>query len=240
MHKRTKLLFMVFIAVFACSLPAGSATANRSIRVSGGPTVRSWARLRILGTSEAGSQEITCALTLLRTIGSVIPKTPGTQFGRITGMAIDRGETARSPHCGHGSFIREVHDFVPLNCTHTENGRGILLWDCSRAPAGLWKLIYDSFQGTLPEISGINFHVSGLQFNQRLLEPFGGTIGCLYEGNGFGLFSVSRRIISQWSPVTSITGLTRTSGSGICPARATWEWQGPFPFSIELLEITLQ
>jgi hypothetical protein len=225
MHKRMKLLLTALIAVFACSLPAGSASANRSIEVRGGPQVQAHARLRFLGTEGAASTEILCDITLLRTITSRIPKIPGTLFGKVTGILINRGGTTRCPACGHGSFIREVHDIVPLECTHSEAGDGILRWNCSRARPELWKLIYLSFQGTLPRITGINFRIRGIKFNLVLLEPFGGTLECLYEGEGHGLIVVNAdSTITRARAVRELTSLRRVSGRGFgCPAAGTFE-----------------
>jgi hypothetical protein len=223
MLKRTKLLLTALVAVLVCSFAVGTASANRSIQVAGGPNVLASAQLQFIGTEGSASLEITCDITLLRTVAAVIPKIRGTLFGKLTRIDLARGGTTRSPACRHGSFVREVHDINPLNCTHEEAGGGILRWDCSRAPAGLWKLIYDSFQGTLPGITGINFHIQGTQFNLRLLEPFGGTVECLYEGNGFGLIEISAGVISRARAVRELTGLTRIRGNElVCPGRGSF------------------
>jgi hypothetical protein len=229
MHKRTKLLVTALLAVFVCSLAASSAYANRSIRIAGGPRVQSESLLTFKGEGEGGAREITCDVTLLRTVAEVIPKTSGTLFGKVTGVAIDRGETARSPRCRNGGFIRLTHDIVPLigperECLHNrEDGRGRLLWDCSRAEARLWKLIYDSFQGTLPRIEGINFHIQNVQFTIRILGPFGETQDCLYEGNGFGLIVVNADgTITRARAVEPTTRLPRIRGGGLCPARGSF------------------
>lgn len=224
MHKRIRPLFAALIAAFACSIAAGSASANRSIEVTGGPNVLASGQLQIIGTEGGASLEITCDVTLHTTIARLVPKISGTLIGKITAISINRGGTTRSPGCRHGSFVREVHDILPLNCTHRELGGNVLSWDCSGAPAGLWKLIYDSFQGTLPRIEGINGHIQGAQFNEVLLEPFGGTIECLYEGSIFGLIEIVRETgtITRGRAVRERTGLARIRGSGLCPARATF------------------
>jgi len=219
MIKRSIMLCAV-LAVLA--LGASSASANRSIQVAGGPGVQASARIQFLGTEGEPGREVTCDLTLLRTVSSSVPKTSGTQFGRVTAVMIDRGGTTRSPHCGHGSFIREIHDIIPLECTHSETGNGILRWDCSGARSERWRLIYDSFQGTLPGITGVNIHIAGEQLGFRLLEPFGGTIECLYEGNVFGLLNVTAGTVTRARAVRELTALARVSGSGICPARGSF------------------
>lgn len=217
-----RIMFLATISAFG--LLAASASANRSIEIRGGPGVQAEGRVTFFGTEGEAGREITCDITLLRTVSSAVPKTSGTQFGRITGALIDRGGTTRSPHCPHGSFIREVHDIIPLECTHSETGNGILRWDCSRSRPEHWRLIYDSFQGTLPRIEGVNVHIAGEQLSFRLLEPFGGTIECLYEGSVFGLLQVTAEgTVRTATAVRSLTALPRISGSGLCPARATFE-----------------
>jgi hypothetical protein len=224
MCKRTKLLVTALVAGFVCSFAAGSASANKSIEVRGGPAVKAEGRLIFVGTEEELNREVTCDVTLLRTITGNFPKIGGTQFGKITSILIDRGESSRSPHCRTGSAFRLTHDIALLNCSHSEAGAGILRWDCSRAPAGSWNLLYDSFQGTLPRIEGINFHIASSQFRLRLLEPFGGAVECLYEGSAFGLLVVSPiGAITRGRAVRGLTALIRNSGGVLCPARESFE-----------------
>lgn len=108
-------------------------------------------------------------------------------------------------------------------CTHRELGGGVLLWDCSRARPELWKLIFDGFQGTLPRIEGINFHVQRTQFKLIVLEIFGGTVECLYEGDVYGLIVVRQpeSTITSGRAVEGRTRLPRIRGSGLCPTRGT-------------------
>jgi hypothetical protein len=234
MHCRIKLLFATFVAaVVAGPLAAGSATASRSIEVRGGTSVTgSASRLTFGGTERSESRQIICNITLLRTIVARTPKTPGTSFGRVTGVQIDRGGagTGRSPNCTHGSFIREIHDIQPLvrsgtPAVHREDGRGRLLWDVSGAPQPLWNLIYDSFQGTLPRIEGVNVHLQGWQVNIVLLGPFGETSECLYEGSVFGLIAITREtgVVTRATAATERIALNRISGGLACPARGTFE-----------------
>jgi hypothetical protein len=233
MHTRIKLLLTALVALAAFAFATGSATANRSIEIRGGTSVTgSASRLTFGGTERSASRAIICNVTLLRTIVTRIPKTAGTSFGRVTGVQIDRGGagTGRSPNCTHGEFIREVHDIQPLVRSgtpgvHREDGRGRLLWDVSGAPTPLWNLIYDSFQGTLPRIDGINFHIEGVQFNLVILGPIGETAECLFEGAGFGLIAVVREtgVITRATAVTERIALARIRGGFTCPARGTFE-----------------
>jgi hypothetical protein len=118
MFKRTKLLLAALCALVVCSFAAGSASANRSIEITGGPQVQTEGQLQFIGTEGSAALEISCDVTFLRTITRLIPKISGTLIGKVTGILINRGGTTRAPNCRHGSFIREVHDITPLNCTH--------------------------------------------------------------------------------------------------------------------------
>jgi hypothetical protein len=235
MQKRTRLLVAMLFAVFASSCTAGSATANRSIEVRGGPNVQAEGRLRFIGTEAEAGNEFTCDVTLRRTIASTIPKAPGTLFGKVTGIRINRGGL-RSPNCGHGFLIREVDEIVPLlrrfteprtqfPCIHGEDVRGNLTWDCSGANAALWKLIYLSFQSTLPRITGINFRIQGVQFLFEVLDPFGFVRLCLYEGAAYGLIVVrpETSTITEARAVRELTSLTKVKGDEMCPTNGTLE-----------------
>jgi hypothetical protein len=215
------------VALGILSFAAGSAAASRSIEIRGGPSVSAEGALTF--NSTRGEFDIICNVTLRRTLGSRIPKTTGTLFGKITGITYDRGGagTERSPNCRHAGIVREVHDIIPLigperPCTHSEDGRGRLTYDCSRAEARLWKLIYDSFQGMLPRIEGINFHIQNVQYPLRNLDAFGVTQDCLYEGNVFALIVVNADGTITRVRVSSVrTALPRISGSFFCPERGT-------------------
>jgi hypothetical protein len=228
MRKAIRLLFVALIAALVCSLAAAGAGANRSIEVRGAERgVSISGRLKFIGTEGGAATEMICDVTLRRTLAPMIPKIAGTLMGKLTGLSISRGGTTRSPNCSHGSFIREVHDIVPLGCTHSEAGGGVLTWNCSGAPASLWTLLYQSFQGTLPRITGVNATIHGAQFNLVLLEPFGGTVECLYEGEVWGLISVRETgTVTEARSVRELTALTRIRGSSICPARSTFEGSG--------------
>jgi hypothetical protein len=236
MHNRINLVTVALIALLALALATGAASANRSIEVRGAERgVTASGKLTFNGSELAQSNEITCDITLLRTVTRTIPKISGTLFGKVTGVAIDRGETTRSPNCRHGESIVVVLDIIPLielptgpsgeilhPATHRELGRGVLLWDVSGAPAGLWKLIYDSFQGTLPAITGINFHIQGTQFKLRFQVPLFGLIECLYHGNAYGLIEIVRETITRGRAVLARTRLERVLGSGLCPPDGTF------------------
>jgi hypothetical protein len=230
MKKHTVLPLIVVILTCTLALTMGIASANRSIEVRGAERGIS-AASRLTFSGPRGESRAVCDVTLRRTVTRLIPKITGSLFGKVTGIRIDRGETTRSPHCTTIEGTRAVHDIVPLvgperPCTHSEDGRGILTYDCSRAEAILWKLIYDSFQGTLPRIEGVNIHIQGVQLRDVILGPFGETIECLYEGAVFGLIAIRRetRTATEARAVRERTRLRRISGSAFgCPPEGTFE-----------------
>jgi len=225
------------VAALLLTLGAGLATANRSLGIRGpgerGETIRSEGRLQFIGTEGEVNREITCDVTLAGTMPATIPKVAGTEIGARADITIDRAG------CRHGSFIRDVRDAIPLiargvAARHTELGGGVLRYE-ETPPRELWRLIYDSFQGTLPILSGINFHLRGTQFKWRLTEPFGGTIECLYEGDVFGLITLNRGVAESGSIVRGRTALPKIEGSALCPARGSWEGS----FTIPRITVTL-
>jgi len=228
-------LLVAFIA-FALALSASTATASRSIQVRGLPIGggASAASLLTFGATEgARALQLICDVTLLRTVASSIPKIAGTLFGKVTGVAIDRG--INGEHCRSGEFIRRLLEIIPLReravggvlqfGTHTELGNGVLLYVVTGGRPELWKLIYDSFQGTLPRIEGINFHIQGVQFKLRVQEAlFGILIECLYEGSVFGLIRIQRETgaVTGATVVEERTRLARVLGAGSCAERSTF------------------
>ncbi len=231
MHNHTKVLIAALTAIVTFAFAAGVATAHRSIQLLGlearGGLAAS-GRLKFGARAELSvSREVVCNVTFLKTITSRVPKLAGTLFGKVTGMAIDRGGNL-SEHCRHGASFRGIGDIRPLigrerPGTHRELGGGVLLWDLSGAEARLWKLIYDSIQGTLPSIEGINFHIQGVQYEaERVLEVI--TLSCLWEGDVYGLIDVQRETGRAASArvVLERTSLRATRGVG-CPEPARFE-----------------
>jgi len=224
MKMHVRLFASALLVTFALALGAAGAYANGAIESEGGTTASG--RITFAGT-ELSETRITCDVTLLRSVERYIRKTGGA-FGKVVGIAITRGESRseRSPACTHGAAIREVRDIIPLrearsSGTHRELGGGVLLYDITGGRGELWREVYDSFQGTLPEITGVNFHIQEAQFKLSLTELFGATVECLYKGNVFGLVRIERGTARTASIVLERTLLERQEGSAFCPARGT-------------------
>jgi len=226
---RPLLAFVVLLSLLAASAPA---TANRLIRLE--PTGSIGGEGRLEASPElAENTRMSCNVTLLATITS-IPKVAGTSFGKLTGLAIDRGGTPT--HC-FGNPLLGFRGFIPLTSSRTpapsrELGSGILLYDLSRAEARAWSIVYDSFEGALPEISAINYHLEGVQF---FIETELIYRECLYAGSLGDRMTVIRRVVTANEVVLSRSGLALAGGPGSCPIRAIFN----MAFSVPRITIAL-
>ena len=236
MHNRIRLLMTALLAVLGLSLAAGSASASRAIETGGARSVTASGRLKFGEIRLEAAREITCDVTLLRTIGGTISKAAGTLFGKVTGVAIDRGGNL-GEHCRHGGSILGIGDIQPLADAgrpgvHRELGNGVLLYDVTGGRAELWKLIYDEFLGILPNIEGIDFHIQGTQFNFIRLLTILGNEECGWEGNSYGLLEIRAGVGRNARVVLERTTLRRTRGGVLCPEPARFE--GTFTVSPEI------
>jgi len=227
--KTTSRLVIGLIAIAGALWDSELAAASRAIEVGGSRSITASGRVKFGEATLESSTELICDITLLRTIGGSIPKTAGTLFGKVTGMAIDRGANL-SEHCRHGSGILGISDIVPLADarrpgTHTELGAGVLLYAVTGGRAELWKLIYDSFQGTLPRIEGVNVHITGIQFKFSRFLTIVGSIECLWEGSVFGLISINRETgaVVSARAVLERTSLRKIEGEAFCPEPSRFE-----------------
>jgi len=227
MQLPTRIFTVALTTALALTLFACIASANRSLEISPGGSVSASSRLTFGNVERVGEarvrQRVICNVTLLRTIGRSIPKTTGTLFGNVTGVAIDRSEP-RNPHCSTELGTFEEVQFLTNETvgTHRELGSGVLLYTVT------WLLVYDSFQGTLPSIEGINFHVLDVQFRLRISG-----ITCLYgrsTESSFGLIESLSSEITRARVVTSRTGLERVEGGFLCPGPRL-SFEGTFAIS---------
>jgi len=228
MQLPTRIFTAALSTVLALMLFAGIASASRSIETNPGGSVNVASRLTFGNVERIGEtrvrQRVACDITLLRTIGRSIPKTANTLFGNVTGVAIDRG-TPAAPHCETAlGTVEEVQVLTNETVgTHRELGSGVLLYTVT------WLLNYDSFQGTLPSIEGINFHITGVQFRLTISG-----IRCLYgrpTESSFGLIEVRTNEITRATAVTNRTALERIEGSGILCPGPRGSFEGTFAVS---------
>ncbi len=156
MRKRSKLLLTALIAVFAFSLAAGTATANRGASVTtgeGGQRILVIVPRLVFG---GGFGNITCSVTLHGSLHRTITKVEGTLAGMIESVLID---------------IR--------NCTESFGVENITDVRVLTLP---WHVRYVSFTGTLPTIRTARSIQLGTSF---LIDfgIFGGDARCLYISN---------------------------------------------------------
>jgi hypothetical protein len=231
MRRHTRQLEAALLAMLALALTTGIATANRSIGLRGegerGETVQSSTSSLTFNSSElSASTAIICAVTLLRQITrNPIPKVAETTFGRVVGIAID------IPNCRNGSAFRRVNNVTALEGEARELGNGVRLYSLT----GGWELVYDGFEGFLPEITGISFHIARTRFLIELSTSIG-NIECLYEGSAYGTITVERRRVVSAAAVLELTRLTRVRGNVLCPSNGTFNGNFVTPtISIALL-----
>jgi hypothetical protein len=217
MRKSMHATFAVSVAALVLLVGAGTSSASRSISIRGAERgIASAGAVTFGNTPRLEVATLTCDITLLKTLARSIPKVAGTPFGKVTGMAIDRG-TLEAPHCARTGAIEIPPNITPLSETnvpgvHRELGRGILLYTVTGSKAGLlWRLIYDGFTGTLPEITGINYHIQGAQI--RFDQPIE---ACLYEGDWFKQIQMTRGVGSRLRIVLARTVLRRIESSAAC------------------------
>jgi hypothetical protein len=199
-----KLRVGALASMLALLILASDASALRSIEIRGAE--RGVARSGEITFNEVRLEaltRITCNITLLRTLNSAIPKTAGAIIGKVTGVAIDQG-TPTMPHCRRGGGITELREITPLSDSgtpgnpHTELGNGIQLWVVTGGAANLWNLVYESFLGMLPNITGISWYLEHIQLQIKMRVLFEARdLTCLYDGRIYGLTEVRERVIQR-------------------------------------------
>lgn len=221
MRSYVRLLLTALVASLALSIAVGSASAGRSIEVrNAGGGVSATSRLTLRG-ERAESLQVICDITLLRTISTLIPKITGVLIGGVTGIKIEQTSCRNS--LGGGANV------IPLGAR--EDGRR-LQWTVNSSP--LWKLIFLTFAGTLPDVTRIDFAIEGTQFN--LLVRSIVTVECLYQGRAFGEIELSaRRVVRARASATTRLPLIR--GGELCPRNGSF--QGTFAVTPANIEIAL-
>lgn len=232
MHTLPRFRTTALLVILAIVALASTANALRSISVTNASgNVSASGQLKFGDAARLDPRtEITCEVTLLRTIARAIAKREGAKIGKITGVAIS--DPAR---CRHGEDIREVVDIRALrqsterletNANCRELGGRVTLCDLSGpTPAERWDLIYRAFLGTLPDIRGIQFRVSRTAFKIRFVaRTFSIRHTCLWEGDVEALVSAERGVATTGSILLSSTilNLIRRLEGVVCPDPASF------------------
>jgi hypothetical protein len=194
MVMRNKIIMAALAAVFALSLMAGTATALRSLSITGSTTLTLNGRITF---ETGGNLEVICNSTVTKTISRVIPKINEVLIGKIT-----RVDTARpnEPNCRASGANLERIDILGLE--REEEGR----------------IYYKGILGTLPRITGIEVRVKRFRASFTA-EVFGIRQTCLYEPERplEILAPVDANGVILELRITPITAV-RLSGGGFCPA----------------------
>jgi hypothetical protein len=155
-----KLLLAACIAVLAMAIGAGTAAASRSLSVA--PEVRLTLHGRLVYESNIGEpvEEITCNVTVTKTLVRAIAKIAGTVMGRVTSIRI-----------------------APETCVVGGNADVFRRLTFLRVEAAeLWQILYNSFLGSLPRITGILTIIRNVQFLVEY-EADSLEIMCLYDNS---------------------------------------------------------
>ena len=211
MRLHTRLMLVALSAAILLSLAASTALALRSISVVGETTATATGRVSFV-SSEGGST-VQCNITLVRTISSAIPKTAGILLGAIIDVRPAIGEPNCSSSTGTLNTIRIL---------------GLRVGE-------LWRLFYESFTGTLPNIATLNTIVKNVLAEFELNVPIFGNIRCLYEEEEGRRGGRAQQVLTREGRLERfVIGANRSSrvrGSGLCPERG--ELSGSLTFSRE-------
>jgi hypothetical protein len=156
LHSRTKLILAALVATCSLGLAVGSATAGRLSTTNTRFRV-TWNSMRFADPTGESSIQMSCRVTLEGSFhSSTIRKIAGALIGSITRGAVDSN-----------------------NCRGTNEPHRITVL----AETLPWHLTYESFAGTLPNITSVTFLVSrySVQFSSVV---FGITAFCLYRDAG--------------------------------------------------------
>jgi hypothetical protein len=215
MHMRTKLVFAALAAVLALSFGAGTATALRSLSVTGETTLTLNSRAL---TFRSTFVEVVCSVTMVKTISRVIPKTSGILMGAVTRIIIE------IPTCRATGFgVERVNDIRVLGL---ETGAE-------------WRLIYKSILGTLPRITGAIVNITR---SHTLIDVqvFGSSVKCLYDGEieGLATLDATGKIVSLQT--TGRENLRKNASSnGLCSETGSFVARGEEGKLVELSRTTI-
>ena len=203
MYKQARAVAAALVALLVIPLMAPTAQALRSLEFGASErSVSSTGRVRFGIEGLRGTMEITCDITLLRTLNRAIAKVRGAVMGKITGVATD----LRS--CAHGEAIRVINDIRALRAitglsSECRREGSVTLCVTTGGEERLWNLVYQSILGTLPNITGFLFEVERVQFVFDVQDAFNTQTVCAYEGNVPALGGVEVNILLEGVSLTA-------------------------------------
>jgi hypothetical protein len=207
MNRRKKFVLAALCAALLLSIGAGTASALRSLRLDGERTLQLTGRF----TAIIGAITIRCNVTIRKTYTPIFPKRAGTVIGNIIEYALPRPETC------------ELAGARRLNIINTI-GVGV---------AERWRIVYKTFLGTLPEITGILFEWQRIEKEFEIEETFA-NLFCIYNNEGvagsLGLLArVNRGIIERLRTLETPAEVTEKQlqafSSARCPMRMRLKYE---------------
>ncbi|HEX5146187.1 MAG TPA: hypothetical protein VFV85_04125 [Conexibacter sp.] len=198
-------------AVVLATAASGGAEAKK-LSLSGGASAISWSSLTFSGLG--GLITIRCPVSVAGSFHSAtIAKVRGSLIGNVTGAILDQSR-----------------------CT---GGTATLLNGTERLPSGStaantlpWHIIYDSFTGTLPNITGVRVGLVGLALLVNV-SILGSTVSCLYLATarepafGTALLEAGRVTGLRAEEGTSVP--VATGQPGACPSRGSFSGTATVP-----------
>lgn len=179
---------MLAVLVAGCCAATGTATANRSLSVTTGERFSAATRGLTI-TSAVG--DIICAMTLTGSLHRSISKTRGALSGYVTAAQI-----ATPASCTVGGLVTRVTSMSVLGLP--------------------WHVQYESFTGTLPNITSTRFNLVNVQMLVDATSVFG-SAACLYRGNLSYDAAIERGQIRSFALIPQISPLYRVlGGTALC------------------------
>lgn len=196
------VILTTLAAALTLSLAVGIATASRGIEIE--PTILHTATSSEFVFTEEGGGSIRCAATLVASLHRSIAKARGTLAGFVT--------EGRAERCRSSVGTNGLYTFL------VERGGAAI-----EPP---WHIAYESFSGTLPNITNILFIIFRFRFLASVRGLFGERLNeCLYQGNigvdarGRAANEVERIVIQANQTVTLLT--VREERGRPCARRGT-------------------
>jgi hypothetical protein len=202
MTAQVKSCFAVLTVLVTVALAVTSASANR-LSASNHRFRLTWSAIRMFPDNETGRPDISCPVTLEGSFHSgTIRKTTGALIGAVTRAIVNGTE----PPCS-GGHVTMRQEILP------------------------WHVIYESFRGTLPNITSLEIAVQRYGWIVELSALPG--LQCLYSDQGsteeilMGRLSVgaSGQITTE-IPETNRRARRSTTSSVLCPQFAKFEGAG--------------
>ena len=208
MNRRMKFLLTALSAALLIAIGAGTAPALRSLRLEGERSLTLQGRF----TAIIGEITIRCNVTIRKTYTPIFPKTERTVIGHIIEYILPAPETCELAGARRLLLINKI-------------GIGV---------EERWRIVYKTFLGTLPEITGILFEWQRIEKEFEIEENGGANLFCIYNNEGIAgslglLARVVRGVIERLRTLETPAEVTEKAlqpfSSARCPARMRLKYE---------------